>query len=203
MESEKRGHDQNRQNRPAAMLVCVDTPLPENVRTPVSAGPVRVEIPTTVTPWPVTGRVELLNMIVVGARKRKRPPGSPPITTFGVASRVVPAVFLLRDTRASSRNAPAWRDVVLHATAQDAGHRVGVARIPHRHGVGLVHRGAHRQELIVPRQRGAGHPADRRDQARTDGRIGDDIPVRAQIDEERTARRELMAASGFERGVWM
>ena len=85
------------------MLVCVDTPLPENVRTPVSAGPVSVEIPATVTPWPATGRVELLNMIVVGARKRKRPVGSPPITTLGVASRVVPAVFLLRDTRVSSR----------------------------------------------------------------------------------------------------
>ena len=57
----------------------------------------------TVTPCPVTGRVELLNMIVVGAMKRKRPGGSPPITTLGVASRVVPAVFLLRDTRASNR----------------------------------------------------------------------------------------------------
>jgi hypothetical protein len=62
-----------------------------------------VELPATVTPWFVTGRVELLNMIVVGARKRKRPTGSPPITTLGEASRAVPAVFLLRDTRASSR----------------------------------------------------------------------------------------------------
>src|SRR5687768_18567231 len=99
----RRAWAQNRQNRPAAMLVCVDTPLPENVRKPVSAGPVRVELPTTVTPWFVTGRVELLNMIVVGARKRKRPAGSPPSTTLGVASRAVPAVFLLRETRASSR----------------------------------------------------------------------------------------------------
>ncbi len=194
---------QNRQNRPAAMLVCADTPLPENVRTPVSAGPVSVEIPTTVTPWFVTGRVELLNMIVVGARKRKRPAWKSPHHDVwrGVEGR---ARGVLAERHAGVEpDSPAWRDVVLHATAQDAGHRVGVARIPHRHGVGLVHRGAHRQELIVPRQRGAGHPADRRDQARTDGRIRDDIPVRAQIDEERTARRELMAASGFECGVWM
>ena len=32
------------------------------------------------------------------------------------------------------------RDVVLHATAEDAGRRVGVSHIPHRNGVGLVHR---------------------------------------------------------------
>jgi hypothetical protein len=51
------------------MSMCVDTPLPENVRKPVRGGPVRVELPTTVTPWFVTGRVELLNMIVVGAQR--------------------------------------------------------------------------------------------------------------------------------------
>ena len=80
-----------------------ETPLPEKRAHAGQCGTGQRGVPATVTPCPVTGRVELLNMIVVGARKRKRPAGNPPITTLGVASRAVRAVFLLRDTRASSR----------------------------------------------------------------------------------------------------
>ena len=41
-------------------FVWVDTPLPEKVRRPVIAGPVRVEAATAVTPSAVTGSDELL-----------------------------------------------------------------------------------------------------------------------------------------------
>src|SRR5438477_11943790 len=86
------------------MLVWLDTPLPEKVRTPLIAGPVSVEAATAVTPVAVTGSDELLlNTMVGSAFKTARPAGSCPSATLGVASRVVLAAFLPRDRRASSR----------------------------------------------------------------------------------------------------